>query len=537
MSSTRKAKDDSGFHQNRYASSPEFERGLVASLVARRCSVLDYKAARELIWFVHYLSHQEGGLAAVAKDLIAKYPERLQTVEMLKIGMKAGKVCTTEQVKQIRDGFYCDNAIWAFRLRDDEKTYDEVWDCDLSGNNTVPLEVRHCGIAAKKEAPSTYPAEDFLKFCHTAAQGDLSDFLSVICLDPACGESPSPWYFPQFFTALREYRDNFIKAAGEGEFNTALGQKVFETLDYTAHCRGLTLIQGEARLGKSHAGRSWCKLHPGSARFVQVPTGNDDLTFFHALARGLGLGNFTSYKTVQIRSRIESVLLEGQIVLVLDEAQRLWPQTNLREGYPKRIAWIMDMADKNVPICMISTPQFFSTQKAVEKNGWNSAQLTGRLLHSEFLPLELSQEDLIGVAKAILPEASATVLLALATYARTSARYLAAINSIATRASYIASRSGRDSVTTQDVRTAMKESVIPADSKLCRALEAGNKGKRMLPAPVMRDPAPAPEEIQQPLPESRNTSIVDHAPAFPSRNIALVNSDSNRAFNADLTTA
>ena len=83
----------------------------------------------------------------------------------------------------------------------------------------------------------------------------------------------------------------------------------------------------------------------------------------------------------------------------------------------------------------------------------------------------------------------------------------------------------------------MKESVIPADSKLCRALEAGNKGKRMLPAPVMRDPAPAPEEIQQPLPESRNTSIVDHAPAFPSRNIALVNSDSNRAFNADLTTA
>jgi len=36
--STRTAKDASIFHQNRYASSPEFERGLMANLVAKRCS-------------------------------------------------------------------------------------------------------------------------------------------------------------------------------------------------------------------------------------------------------------------------------------------------------------------------------------------------------------------------------------------------------------------------------------------------------------------------------------------------------------------
>jgi hypothetical protein len=288
-------------------------------------------------------------------------------------------------------------------------------------------------------------------------------------------------------TSLREFQADFIKAKSGNAFTTALGGKVFEVLDYTAYCRGLTLIQGEARLGKSHAARAWCDQHPGSARFVEVPSGNDDVTFFRDLARGLGLGNFLNYKVVQIRERVEQVLRTGNIVLVLDEAQRLWPQTNFREGYPKRIAWVMTMANDGVPICMVSTPQFFVTQKVVEKNGWNSAQLTGRISHYESLPVDLSAEDLIGVAKAVLPEAEAKVLRALAVYARSSARYLSAIDSIAKRARYIADRAGRFEATADDVRKAMQESVIPADTKLHRALESVSKGKltRILPAPVI----------------------------------------------------
>src|SRR5208282_5042242 len=145
--------------------------------------------------------------------------------------------------------------------------------------------------------------------------------------------------------------------------------------------RGLTLMQGEARLGKSFAASFWCGQHPGVARFVEVPTSNDEASFFRALARGLGLGNFLNYKVVQIRERVESVLLTTDILLVLDESQRLWPQRNLREGFPGRIVWVMTMANAGVPICMISTPQFIETQKAVEKAGRNSAQLTGRISH------------------------------------------------------------------------------------------------------------------------------------------------------------
>ncbi len=167
------------------------------------------------------------------------------------------------------------------------------------------------------------------------------------------------------------------------------------------------------------------------------------------------------------------------------------------------MVWVMTMANAGVPICMISTPQFFSTQKVIEKNGWNSAQLTGRISHYESLPADLSPEDLMAVAKAVLPEANTQSLRALAVYARSSARYLAAIDSIAKRARYIAMLAGRAVAITEDVRKAMQESVIPADTKLHRALDA-TKGKqaKLTPAPMMpMPPAEIPAEPAEHAPE------------------------------------
>jgi hypothetical protein len=83
----------------------------------------------------------------------------------------------------------------------------------------------------------------------------------------------------------------------------------------------------------------------------------------------------------------------------------------------------------------------------------------------------------MGVARAVLPEANTAVLRALAVYARSSARYLAAIDAIAKRARYIAMQARRSVATADDVRKAMQESIIPADTKLFQALERGRNGK------------------------------------------------------------
>ncbi|HEX5218257.1 MAG TPA: AAA family ATPase [Verrucomicrobiae bacterium] len=399
MSSTRRQSANGPLRQERYASSPEFERGLNGNMVARRCSVIESAADRELIWWLHFMSHRAGGLKALVTGLITDCADRIT----------------------------------------DRADYD----------------------------PS-----DNTESC-------LGEFLQSLCLNPSIGLE-SPWYFRELVPALRELMANWTSARQRSTVVTSLGKKVYDVLNYTEHSKTMTLVEGAARTGKSFAAEAWCEQRAGRARIIEVPTGNAERDFFLALARGLGLGSFTQYKAGEIRERVESALLSGDLLLCLDEAHRLWPEVNPRYGFPKRINWLMSLANKRVPICMIATPQFIERQKAVEQSGWNSSQFIGRLGYYEPLPHELSLEDLIAVASSVLPEADAKTKRALAAYARTSAKYLAAIEAIAKRASYIATKASRTTVTAQDVRLAMNESVIPADSKLVSALAPATRHKPKL---------------------------------------------------------
>ncbi|MGB7769706.1 MAG: hypothetical protein WBN22_12760 [Verrucomicrobiia bacterium] len=173
-------------------------------------------------------------------------------------------------------------------------------------------------------------------------------------------------------------------------------------------------------------------------------------------------------------------------------------------AYPRRINWVMSMANQNVPICIIATPQFIERQIAARQfAGWNDAQFIGRLGHRERLPSKLSVKDLVAVAKTLLPEGDAETLRALAGYARTSARYLAAVDTIIKRARYLAERAGRVQVVADDVRKAMRESVIPSDTMLVRVLESGRAGKhrRALAAdelqPAGSDVAETPQRLRE----------------------------------------
>jgi len=521
---TRRAKDDSVFHQNRYASSPEFERGLIATSVAKRVSIIDDKADRELLWFLQYLSRQEGGLAAVAGDLVKKYPDGIGTRTMVEIGKAGSKIYNADEVRRIRNSL--PRALRCkFPLRG-EKNADIAHLSRYYASAQLTVDVddllpgtdnyleRQALELSEQEAndllqaekhPNSYPVDMFLELCRRAAKqgvdcrvaldssesNNLEKELCRLCLDPAWNPTDGgPWYFAGLIGTLREYHKKWIEEKSSVVV-TAVGKKVYDTLDYTLYSRSLSLMEGNARLGKSFAARAWCLKHPGAARFVEVPPGNDESGFLRALARGLGTGSSLNYKLGDLKEKVESVLLTGDLLLVLDEGHRLWP-TNLRHCFPHRINWVMAMANAGVPICVCSTPQFIESQKAAEENGWNSAQLTGRIGHYEPLPAALDVRDLMAVGKSVLPEADSVTLRALAAYARTSARYLAAIESIAKRAKYTAQRAGRTECSADDVRTAMHESVIPSDTKLVRTLEATRKRKPGRPAAMLVPEAPAP---------------------------------------------
>jgi hypothetical protein len=489
MSSTRHKIEAGPIRQERFASSAEIERGLVASMVAKRLSVVDDPEKRKLIWHLHRLSHTRG-LAVVANEIVALYGDRLGTKAMNFIQKTEGASYTASEVRDVRADLPRELKM-EFPLRGEVKASKRLTRQALIANrlrvvreggdtSEIDSEIEHEKKASENQ-PNSYSVAEFCAACREEAKHRFVEWITQLCLDPACDfESSAPWYFAKVIEALKSYCDQLTHRRAKEIYTTALGGKVHEILDLLQSGeRGMYTIEGAARIGKSFSAAAWCDLHPGEARFIEVPTGNDDATFFRTLARGLGIGNFTQYKANEVRDRVESVLLTRDLILCLDEGQRLWPETGSRHVYPKRINWLTSMVNQGLRICVIVTPQFLFRLSAAEQNGgWNAAQLLGRTFEYCTLANDLSVEDLKAVAKVHLPEADNDVLRALAAYARTSAKYLAAIEAIVARARFNAKRAGRAKTTADDVRQAMKMGVIPADSNLVRVLEKIKKPSR-----------------------------------------------------------
>lgn len=483
--STRHATPGSEFAPEKFASSPEFERGLPGAMVARRCSALDDPKGRELIWFLHWLSHQPGAWHSLVGGLLANYPEKIGTPSMLKIGKRAGQKYNAAEVREIRRELP-ENIAYKFPLRGET-------DCDRDHFHRQSMEARridafHEGYLqdweqemAKEKAeaakrPAAYAVNDFLAVCRKANDAhDWENELRRLCLDPAFKlQDSSPWHFAGMVEALRDYFAQWVERRGEGLVVTSVGKRIEEAMEIARTSRRIGLCEGLARTGKTFAAKAWCELHPGCARFIECPPGIDETSFFRALARGLGIGNFSQYKAIEIRERVESVLLSGDLLICLDEAWRLWHTQTERRRFvvSKRVEWVRYMSDQGVHFLLLSTPQFLAELKAKEGTAkFNTAQLQGRLRYHA-LPNELSFQELVDVAAVHLPEANSKTLRAVADYARTSARYLSAVETIAEDARRIASNAGRDCATEDDVRRAMEDGVIPSDTNLVRALNS-----------------------------------------------------------------
>jgi len=168
------------------------------------------------------------------------------------------------------------------------------------------------------------------------------------------------------------------------------------------------------------------------------------------------------------------------LMLVLDEAHYLWPQYLRGYALPSRINFVTtQLANQGVATALIVTPQFHQAQARIERlTGWTSEQFLGRIGHLEKLPDRLERKDLMAVAGALLPDSDAKTLGAVAAYAELSQKHLASIESIATRAAWLAQKDGRAIVTSGDVAKAVHES-LRSDPALAREL---NKGPTMKPS-------------------------------------------------------
>ena len=65
------------FRQDAFASSPDFERGLLGNLVAARCQRLTDREEIAVLWWLQQISWREGGLLSLAADLAARYRNQI----------------------------------------------------------------------------------------------------------------------------------------------------------------------------------------------------------------------------------------------------------------------------------------------------------------------------------------------------------------------------------------------------------------------------------------------------------------------------
>ena len=275
--------------------------------------------------------------------------------------------------------------------------------------------------------------------------------LNRLCLDPA--------YAPKnLLIAVALNRRKWI-AALPHLVQTEIGERIADALDYTTKFKCLTVIDGPARIGKSFATRVWCESASGLARYIQVPCSSDEISYFRAIATALGVSSSLQLKAAEIRSRIEETITSQDLTIVLDEAHYLWPQNWQRYAMPSRVNWIMTaLINRGVGVALITTPQFHSTQKKVEKlTGWNSTQFTGRIGHLERLPQHLKKRDLMAVAKHLLPEGDEVAWRVLAAYAAVNGYNLATIDANVKRARWFAEKDGRAKVSRADVRRVVME--------------------------------------------------------------------------------
>ncbi|HEY5552408.1 MAG TPA: ATP-binding protein [Opitutaceae bacterium] len=355
--------------------------------------------------------------------------------------MKPGQVYKAEQVRAVRSEFPLQ---FGFELNEKFPLRGEVPPAGMSElleyESLDEIESRR--IKAQSY-PTSYPVEAFKEECALSGS-ELSTVLQRAMLDPGAESlRVGLWNFPSLWNALLARREREVSAARGAIIETDIAGKVFEELDFALETRSFVLIEGREGIGKSEAAKNWAARHPGRAIYVRLESGSDEASLFRSIARAVGTASAYNRKASEIRGRVQDTLQPAQLMLVLDEAHFLWPQSaRPSRAAPKRVDWVRTaLVDFGVPVALLSTPQYFSN--ACEKFraiGWNANQIQRRLAPPVALPETPSQASVLAVTRHYFPKASQREIKLVAGAALTSIGFLTTIVHLRRRVDFLKSR-------------------------------------------------------------------------------------------------
>jgi hypothetical protein len=476
----------------------------------------------ELLWFLQYMSMQAGGLVKFCADLVEQLPERFGTKTM----RTAKRLEYTLEEKRGIYGEFPHRYNPVPMSDPDQESWEDVFLAARADYAPADEEDRACQRREFEKYLKSWTAAEMRKIVLTAAAEILPRYLEDLCtqrdkgftepLGPKYLESPY-WFMDDPVAAVFEMMDRRVKEVSKRLAMTAVAKQVFDALDYALQEKAMVRIEGDSRFGKSESVKAWAAMRPGLARVVTVPSSNSVAGLLRRVSEALGIPFTYGTQAQVLRERIEYVLRQSSMFLILDESAFLIPQSYTATTAPGRLNWVRtEIVDRGLPLALVHTPQTFlpATDKFVKKTGFAMQQFFGRIYRAVQLPSELERADLIAVARIHFPEMGDDYLEVVGDLAELSENYLQTVEAVAKLARFIARREGHRRVTISDIEAAAGE-IIPRqatpapDSSLSAGRQPGTR----------RAPAQAAERAVQP--SGMQPSVKRNTPRFSTRGAAL----------------
>ncbi len=212
-----------------------------------------------------------------------------------------------------------------------------------------------------------------------------------------------------------------------------------------------------------------------------------------------------------MQARIEDVLQRARLVLVLDEAHHLFSAAERVYTRPELVDWIdTSIYNQGIPCALICTPQFAVRMDRVERQTtWNADQFRRRVKRYKQLPAAPKTEDLLAVARKLLPGADGMTVKHVAGFGISAKRHLSGVVDLVDEARGVARRAGRDCVTFEDVEKAGFELCGPSYEAMARTFTLPGRGRprrSVEPLPARVEPEDVPTPAGRVEPSARGTS-------------------------------
>lgn len=433
----------------------------------------------DAMWFLQWVSMPEnyaGGLSKFTSDFIDECVEKIGPRSLVEKGKRKltfnDRKALMEEFPNL-DDLFPDPLMekWLGSMMNDL----EFGEC-LSSETLAELEKSRFERLSKLDFTALQAP------CIEAARNDLPDYFYKVCTDLEThftrGEkmfgrdpkrlghfkyAPRRWYWPDMWDCFFEWMEKRAAKIRASIAETSVTKEVFRNLDLAKKSKNGVMIVGNSRIGKTEAIRCWASMYPGRARIIETPSSSAEGDLLREIARALGIryvSKSTSYH--ELRTAIDNVIRQSQVMLIFDEFQFLIPSNAGRRSDPPRLNYvrraIMDMPRATAFIC---TPQSW---KRVEKNylkatGYTIEQFDGRLFRRVVvLPEELPRAEMIAVARIHFPDLSENHLEWIVRHVQAfQGSVLSCIENIAMLSRIYAEEDGRTLLKLADIKQAISD--------------------------------------------------------------------------------